>query len=47
LQNLVVGDIVKVCDGEDIPADIIPLWSSNPGGICSVETSNLDGYLFQ
>jgi phospholipid-translocating P-type ATPase (flippase) len=42
-ESLVVGDIVKVCDSEDIPADIVPLWSSNQGGICSVETSNLDG----
>lgn len=28
---------------EIIPADILLLRSSDPGGICHVETSNLDG----
>jgi phospholipid-transporting ATPase len=42
-KELLVGDIVKIKDGEEITADILPLSTSNPGGICSVETSNLDG----
>jgi len=44
-KELLVGDIVQIKDGEEITADILPLSTNNPGGICSVETSNLDGYV--
>ena len=36
-----VGDIIKVGEGEQIPADMILLESSS--GDCFVQTSNLDG----
>ncbi|QLQ81682.1 hypothetical protein HG537_0F04430 [Torulaspora globosa] len=38
-----VGDIVKVKSEEAIPADIILLSSSEPEGLCYIETANLDG----
>lgn len=36
-----VGDILKVCNDEEIPADLVCLSSSN--GKCYVSTANLDG----
>lgn len=38
-----VGDIIKVRSEEAIPADMIVLSSSEPEGLCYVETANLDG----
>ncbi|CAR27725.1 hypothetical protein ZYGR_0N02110 [Zygosaccharomyces rouxii] len=38
-----VGDIVKVKSEEPIPADMIILSSSEPEGLCYIETANLDG----
>ena len=37
------GDILKVQDEEYIPADLVPLRSSDPKGECYIETKNLDG----
>lgn len=37
-----VGDLVKVSRDEDVPCDIVLLYSETPG-CCYVTTSNLDG----
>lgn len=42
-EKVVVGDIVKVNGKEFVPADSILLSSSEPQGMCYIETSNLDG----
>ena len=40
---MAVGEIVKVTNGEHLPADLISLSSSEPQAMCYIETSNLDG----
>ncbi|EDO15797.1 hypothetical protein Kpol_1040p10 [Vanderwaltozyma polyspora DSM 70294] len=41
--DIQVGDIVKVKSEEAVPADLIVLSSSEPEGLCYIETANLDG----
>jgi phospholipid-transporting ATPase len=41
--NVSVGDIVRVESEEPFPADLILLASSEPEGLCYIETANLDG----
>lgn len=41
--NVSVGDIVRVESEESFPADIVLLASSEPEGLCYIETANLDG----
>ncbi|GAV61079.1 E1-E2_ATPase domain-containing protein/HAD domain-containing protein [Cephalotus follicularis] len=42
-KKLQVGDIVRVKHDGVFPADLIFLASTNPDGVCYIETSNLDG----
>lgn len=41
--NVAVGDIVRVESEEPFPADLVILASSEPEGLCYIETANLDG----
>ncbi|XP_066534588.1 probable phospholipid-transporting ATPase VD [Hoplias malabaricus] len=38
-----VGDVVRLCCNEIIPADMVLLHSSDTNGVCHIETANLDG----
>ncbi|MBN3312982.1 AT8A1 ATPase, partial [Atractosteus spatula] len=42
-EKVTVGEIVKVTNGEHLPADLVILSSSEPQAMCYIETSNLDG----
>ncbi len=42
-KDIQVGDIVRVLDNEEFPADLVMLHSSNADGNCYIETKNLDG----
>ncbi|XP_061651699.1 probable phospholipid-transporting ATPase VD isoform X4 [Phyllopteryx taeniolatus] len=42
-KDVQVGDFVRLSCNDIIPADILLLYSSDPHGICYIETSNLDG----
>ncbi|KAI4112384.1 MAG: hypothetical protein LQ345_006461 [Seirophora villosa] len=41
--NIAVGDIVRVESEDPFPADLVLLASSEPEGLCYIETANLDG----
>ena len=38
-----MGDFIQMHCNEIVPADILLLFSSDPSGICHLETANLDG----
>ena len=42
-KNIKVGNILKINQNEEFPADLILLNSSDFNGICYIETKNLDG----
>ncbi|KAH9107907.1 hypothetical protein AeMF1_016798 [Aphanomyces euteiches] len=42
-KDLCVGDVVRVCENESFPADLVILKSSSSDGQAFVQTTNLDG----
>ena len=42
-KNVKVGDFVRIYGGDQVPADVVILSTSDPDGACYVETKSLDG----
>ncbi|CCD24270.1 aminophospholipid-translocating P4-type ATPase DNF1 NDAI_0C06110 [Naumovozyma dairenensis CBS 421] len=42
-KNIKVGDVVRIHNNDEIPADIVLLSTSDSDGACYLETKNLDG----
>ena len=42
-KKLEVGDVVLLRENDQVPADIVVLSTSDPDGLCYLETKNLDG----
>lgn len=42
-RDVRVGDMVHLSNNEVVPADMLLLRSSDPHGICYLDTCNLDG----
>ena len=43
-KDIQVGDLVRLDSDDFIPVDMVLISSSEPEGLCYIETSNLDGY---
>ncbi|XP_060103343.1 phospholipid-transporting ATPase VD [Heteronotia binoei] len=42
-KNVTVGDIIRLSCNEEIPADMVLIYSTDADGTCYIETSSLDG----
>ncbi|KAF8132618.1 hypothetical protein EV363DRAFT_1216395 [Boletus edulis] len=42
-KKLEIGDVVLLRENEQVPADVVVLSTSDPDGLCYLETKNLDG----
>ncbi|XP_015268247.1 PREDICTED: probable phospholipid-transporting ATPase VD [Gekko japonicus] len=42
-KNITVGDFIRLSCNEEIPADMVLIYSTDADGICYIETSSLDG----
>lgn len=42
-KDVRVGDLIHLSNNELVPADILLLRSSDPNGICYIDTGHLDG----
>eukprot|EP00299_Pterocystis_sp_00344_P019797 c9793_g1_i1.p1 GENE.c9793_g1_i1~~c9793_g1_i1.p1 ORF type:complete len:1099 (+),score=250.37 c9793_g1_i1:1-3297(+) len=42
-EEISVGDLVRVDNNQPVPCDLYVITSSNEGGSCYIQTSNLDG----
>ena len=42
-EDIMCGDLVILHKDEEAPCDFVLLWSSNPKGVCFIETANLNG----
>lgn len=42
-QLVRVGDVIRIDQNEYLPADMVVLTTSEPKGVCFIETKNLDG----
>ena len=42
-KDITVGDMIRVRNNEEVPADIVLISCSDPEGNCAIETKNLDG----
>lgn len=42
-KDVTVGDIIRLSCNDEIPADMVLIYSTDADGICHIETSSLDG----
>lgn len=42
-KDVQVGNIIRLSCNEEIPADLLLIYSTDVNGLCHIETSSLDG----